>query len=312
MGLHGFYSVKDRPELETRLADALEKAKSGKKRRYATRLGWALGQLHLTNKNISPERRVRDAREALTALVPEIDPKEIPPRILADVGDALVEKGEGAAAVQIYQGLRKWWPRAPERDRAYAGLGFIAARAGKEPEALASFEQYEKSAVMPKTAPDARGISLVEGELGGKVALAKAAMLAKRDPGKAFDLLLAIQKTKSMPAGVRAESLMETARLHYKRGSYREALPYFEQVYLLFNRFPAIVADAYFERGESLEKLGMPEKAREVYSELVSREDLASFEPAKRGLKRAAALGGVIKPKNPDQGVMPPVNAAKP
>lgn len=311
LGLHGFYSAKDRPELETRLADALAKAKTEKKRRFATRLGWALAQLHLSNKNISPERRIRDAREALAALVPEIDPKEIAPRILADVGDALVNKGEGHKALEIYQGLRKWWPRAPERDRAYAGLGFVAVRAGKEPEALESFEKYEKSAVMPKTAPDGRGISLVEGELGGKVALAKAAILSKRDAEKALDILLALQKTKSMPASVRAESFMEAARLHYKRGNYREALPYFEQVYLLFNRFPEKVAEAYFERGGSLEKLGMPEKAREVYSELVSREDLASFEPSKLGLKRAIALGGVIKPKEPEEGVIPPATPVK-
>jgi len=311
MGLQGFYSGKDNPELENQLADALAKAKTENKRRLTTRLGWALAQLHLSNKNISPERRTRDAREALAALVPEIDPKEIAPRILADVGDALVEKGERAKAVEIYQGLRKWWPRAPERDRAYAGLGFIAARSGKEPEALASFEKYEKSAVMPKTAPDARGISLIEGELGGKVALAKAAIFSKRDVDQALNILLAIQKTKSMPASIRAESFMETARLHNKRGNHREALPYFEQVYLLFNRFPAMVADAYFERGESLEKLGMPDKAREVYSELVSREDLASFERSRQGFKRATALGGVIKPKEHDEGVIPPAAPGK-
>ncbi len=312
LGLLGFYPGKDKPEVENLLADALAKAKTENKRRYATRLGWALAQLHLSNKNISPERRIRDAREALAALVPEIDPKDIAPRILADVGDALVEKGELTKALEIYQGLRKWWPRAPERDRAYAGLGFIAARVGKEPDALVSFEKYEKSAVMPKTAPDARGISLIEGELGGKVALAKAGILAKRNSEQAFDLLLAIQKTKSMPAVIRAAALMETARLHYKKGNYREALPYFEQVYLLFNRFPAVVADAYFERGEALEKLGMPEKAREVYSELVSREDLAPFERSKAGLKRATALGGVIKPKESAESVIPPAAIDQP
>lgn len=306
LGLHGFYSVLDRHELQMRLVDALAQAKSDKKRRLATRLGWALAQLHLSNKNVSAVQAARDARGALASLVSEIDPKETAPRILADVGDALAENGETAKALEIYQGLRKWWPRAPERDRAYAGIGFSAFRAGKEPEALASFEKYEKSAIMPKTAPDGRGVSLVEGELGGKVALAKAAILSKRDGDKALDILLAIQKAKSMPASVRAESFMEAGRLYHKRGKHREALPYFEQVYLLFNRFPAMVAAAYYERGRSLEKLGLPDKAREVYSELVSREDLASFEPTKRGLKRATALGGVIQARQAEEGVVPP------
>ncbi len=306
LGLQGFYPGAEKIELETRLGDTLTKAKSERKRRFATRLGWAMAQLHLTNKNVSPELRVRDSREALVALVPEIDPKETAPRILADVGDALAERHDSENAALIYEGLRKWWPRAPEHDRAFAGLGFIAARAGDEPAALASFEKYERSAVMPKTAPDERGISLVEGELGGKVAFAKAGILAKRDADKAMDILLAVQRTKSMPAAVRAEAFMEAARLHAGRGRHREALPYFEQVYLLFNRFPAMVADAYFERGESLEKLGMPEKAREVYSELVTREDLASFERAKLGAARARALGGVIESASPDAGTIPP------
>ncbi|MEX1116702.1 MAG: tetratricopeptide repeat protein [Akkermansiaceae bacterium] len=311
IGLQGFYPGAEKLELETLLGDALAKAKSDKQPRFATRLGWALAQLHLTNKNISPELRIRDSREALAALVPEIYPKDTAPRILADVGDALVEKSDFENAAVIYEGLRKWWPRAPERDRAFAGLGFIAARADRELEALASFERYEKSALMPKTAPDARGISLVEGELGGKVALAKAALLSKRDAAKGVDILLALQKAKSMPAAIRAEAFMDAARLHAKGGRHREALPYFEQVYLLFNRFPAMVADAYFERGEALEKLGMPEKAREVYSELVTRGDLASFERAKLGAIRARALGGVIEPSNPEGGLIPPAPAIR-
>jgi len=311
IGLQGFYVGAEKLELASQLEKALVKARFDKQLRFATRLGWALANLHLTDKNVSLELRIRDSREAFAALVPEITPKETAPRILVDVGDALVEKSDFVNAVLIYEGLRKWWPRAPERDRAFAGLGFIAVREGRDAEALASFERYEKSALMPKTVADARGVSLVEGELGGKVALAKAELLGKRDAGKGLDILLAIQKAKSMPAAIRAEAFMHAARLHAKGGQYREALPYFEQVYLLFNRFPALVADAYFERGEALEKLGMPEKAREVYSELVSREDLASLERAKLGAIRARALGGVIEPSNPEGGLIPPVPAIR-
>lgn len=311
LGLLGFYSGADRLLLKARLEDELEKAKAVKKRRLATRIGWALAQLHLTNKSISPEVRSRDSREALVSLFPQIDPKDTAPRILADVADALAENRDSEHAALTYDGLRKWWPRAPERDRAYAGLGFIAARSGKEMEALAHFEKYEKSAIMPKTAPDLRGISLVEGELGGQVALAKAALLAKRNVDQSLDILLAIQKTKTMPAQIRAGAFMNAARLHVKQKNYREALPYFEQVYLLFNRFPSLVAEAYYERGEVLEKLQMPEKAREVYSELATREDLISFEPSKRALKRAQVLGGLIEPKSSESGMIPPTSAPR-
>ncbi len=109
-----------------------------------------------------------------------------------------------------------------------------------------------------------------------------------------------------MPARVRADAFLDAARLHVKRQQFREALPYFEQVYLLFNRFPELVAKAYYERGEVLEKLNLPDKAREVYSELAQREDLATFGTAKLGLRRAEALGGLIPIKEPDEGLIPP------
>ena len=299
LGLQGFYLGEQKAELESLLGDALNKAKSANKKRLATRLGWALSQLSLTQKIKPADVRLADSQKALIALFPSIEAEETAPRILADVGDALATSGaaaDTANAILIYQGLRKWWPRAPECARAYAGLGFLAAAAGNETDALASFDQYEKSALMPKTAADARGITLVEGELGGKVALARAKLLTTRVPELALNLLLAVQKTKSMPAAIRAEAFISAARLHVKSSRLREALPYFEQVYLLFNRFPPLVADAYYERGEALEKLGMPEKAREVYSELVARTDLAAFKPTELARRRAIALGGIIPP----------------
>ena len=109
-----------------------------------------------------------------------------------------------------------------------------------------------------------------------------------------------------MSARVRAEAFLKTARLHVSRNRYRESLPYFEQVYLLFNRFPELVAVSYYERGLALEKLNLTDKAREVYSELALREDLATHELSKLGRQRAEALGGVIPPKEPEGGLISP------
>ncbi|HVJ46808.1 MAG TPA: tetratricopeptide repeat protein, partial [Luteolibacter sp.] len=141
--------------------------------------------------------------------------------------------------------------------------------------------------------------------LGGKVAMARADLLSTREPEQALNIFLAIQKSKAMPAKSRGEAFMKAAQLHVAQGRHREALPYFEQVYLLFNRFPEMVAAAYYERGEALEKLNMKDKAREVYSELATRDDLKSYKPAELGLARAEALGGVIEPKEPEGGIIP-------
>jgi hypothetical protein len=89
----------------------------------------------------------------------------------------------------------------------------------------------------------------------------------------------------------------------------RESLPFYEQVYVLFNRYPDLVAKAYWGRGQALEKLGSPELAREVYSELASREDLKATPEASQGRARAVALGGVLEPKVPEGGEIPPAEA---
>lgn len=309
LALHTFYPADERTDLESKLKIMLFRAEDEGQQRFATRLGWATAQLHLNAKGEqagTPEERATKYRNQLAALVPQINPEETSPRILADVADALAEQGDVETAKSLYEGLRKWWPRAPERDRAFAGLGFIAARSGETDEALASFARYERTSVMPKGSPDENGIALVQGELGAKVAMAQADLLAAREPEKAIHILLAIQKDRGMPARFRAEALMKTADVYVSRGQYRESLPYFEQVYILFNRFPELVAVAYHRRGQALEKLAMPDKAREVYSELVNRPDLAGFEPAKLARARAVALGGVLPPIDPADSVIPP------
>jgi tetratricopeptide (TPR) repeat protein len=307
--LQTFYPSSERVELETKMSGLLVMAKEARKKRFATRLGWALAQMHLSTKGqvaATQEERMAKCRAELVALVPHIDPQETSPRILADVADALADSGDAARAEILYDGLRKWWPRAPERDRAFAGLGFLAAKAGQGSKALEWFDRYERTAVMPKTAPDENGVALVQGEVGGKVAMARADLLAKDKPDDALLILLAIQKSKSMPTRSRAEAFMKTAELHVAHNRYREALPYFEQVYILFNRFPELVSAAYYGRGRALEELAMPDKAREVYSELANRTDLSEFESARLGAARARSLGGIIAPTQPEGGVIPP------
>ncbi|MBK1883958.1 tetratricopeptide repeat protein [Luteolibacter pohnpeiensis] len=310
LALQGFYSGSDRKLLETRFSDELAKAQDQGHKRMAVRLGWALAKLRLATIG-STDPHAKELRQQryqieLAALVSEIEPKDTAPMILADVGDALAANGDTKQAKEIYEGLRKWWPRSPERDRAYAGLGFASVKEGNEPEALEDFDRFEKTSIMPRSTPDENGITLVQSDLGGEVAIARSKLLANRDPEKSLQILLALQRSKAMPARIRGEAFLEAGRRHVSRQQFREALPYFEQVYLLFNRYPALVASAYFERGQALEKLGLPDKAREVYSELVTRDDLKGTESTKQGLERAQALGGVLAPKNPEGALVPP------
>ena len=163
---------------------------------------------------------------------------------------------------------------------------------------------------MPKSAPDGNGVSLVEAEIGGKVALARARLLEPARPEEALHFYGAVQKSKVMPSRLRAESFLGAAALQAKRGKARESLPLFEQVYVLYNRYPDLVAKAYWGRAQALEKLGNCQLAREVDSELALREDLQGTPESGLGRKRAEELGGVIEPKVPEGGEIPPVTDA--
>ncbi len=305
------YPDSDKIQLEEKLNELATQAKTTLQKRLAVRSRWALAMFYLDHPFFPAELRANKSRDMLADLAPDVVPDETSPKILADVADALMERGELPAARTMYENVRKWWPRAPERDRAFAGLGFLAQRAGQPEVALTAFDRFEKMAVMPKSAPDANGVSLVESELGAKVALARADLLSNSSPEKALHVLLALQKSKAMPAKTRAQALMAAARMHVSRSQFREALPYFEQIYLLYNRFPDLVADAYFERGQALEKLKMNDQAREVYSELANRADLQEMAPAKSARARAEALGGVIPPAAPEGEMIAPTSSTR-
>lgn len=290
LGLNALYPGDQKQELQMLLQKEKREAELQSKTHYVARLGWAEAQL--IQRSQPDESRVMLARTG-----DKLDPKETAPRILIDCAEAQASIGDSKGAGRLFEGLRKWYPRAPERDRAFAGLGFLALEQGDETRALEMFDRFEKTAGMAKSAPDAKGISLVESDIGGKVALARGRLLEPREKDQALNLYGAVQKSKAMPSRLRAEAFLSAASLLFKRDQFREALPYYEQLYVLFNRYPELVAKAYWGRGQALEKLGKSDEAREVYSELALRDDLKSTREAADGRQRAISLGGVIEHK---------------
>lgn len=303
LGLAELYPGDGREQLRSLLQQERGLAEQRKQAAYVIRLGWAEAQL-------LQRSQAGECRARLAELGTGLDPKAAAPRVIADCAEALAAAGKGQEAERLFEGLRKWYPRAPERDRAFAGLGFLAVERGESAKALAMFDRFDKTAVMPKSAPDANGISLVEAEVGGKVALARARLLEGARPDEALHLYGAVQKSKAMPSRLRAESFLAAAGLQANRGQWRESLPLYEQVYVLYNRYPDLVARAYWGRAQALEKLGNPELAREVVSELARREDLNATPESAWGRKRAIELGGVIQPELPEGGEIPPAAGA--
>ena len=80
----------------------------------------------------------------LLEALPLVKAKSTSPRIIADCADALRESGKLAEARALYVELRKWHPRAMEKDRAFLGLGLIAVAENQPDEALKSLARFEK------------------------------------------------------------------------------------------------------------------------------------------------------------------------
>ena len=208
------------------------------------------------------------------------------PQLIADFAEALLASGQEKEGEQMSLDLVKWNPRAPQKDRALANLGFLEMKRGHERVALEKFDRFEKETLG----------SLVF----GRVLLAKAALLQKRgDKTKALAALEAVLANKYSTGSEKAEALYRIGEIHMADGKPELAVPYFQRIYVMHGRWGEWVAKAYFRSGEAFEKLMDTPSARKTYQELATKDDLADFPESKLAKDRLQALGGPLKEEAP-------------
>lgn len=245
-----------------------QRALTSKQRSLAARSLWAQAQ---AMKRAQPMQ----ATAQLIKLSAELDPEIHEAAMLADAADAQREMGERQEAKRLYQGIVKWHPNALERDRADAGLGFLAMGQRDFNQALEHFDRVERRG--------SGSVSL------GDLVFAKAQCLDKM--GQRLEALTCLEMLladKSMASEPKARALVLSGQW-IADSDKKKALVYFERVYVAYGKFSEQVAQAYFKRGELLELLGESSKAKELYTEMVSREDLKPYpEYAKANSKLGA------------------------
>ncbi len=192
------------------------------------------------------------------------DPSEHSPAIVADCADFLRGEDRPNEAKKLYAGLRKWNPRAVERERAYFGLASIASKDSEWDEAVVQLEKLRDEGVSPALQAD------------GQMLLATI-QLQRDDRSAARATYEALLEDKFAPARTKGEALVALGGLLSSMNEKKKAAAYFERVYIGYGRYPDLVAKAYRKRGQLLEDLGMPEKAVEVYTEMTGRADLEDF-----------------------------------
>lgn len=269
-------------EYLTLLQDLQEKAEKAGKKPLVLRTLWARS---LVKKKSDPAGSVALLLEAAKLA----DVQSTNPLLLADFAGAFEAAGKPAEAIALYRDLVKWNPRAPQKDRALAALGFSELEQGNEAAALEWFERFEKECPGSTQA--------------GRVFLAKADLEDKRGrKAAARKTLEALLAAEYVTGNLKAEALFRLGQLHMSEGKPQLAVPYFQRIYVMHGRWIDWVAKAYLRSGEAFEKLQDTQSARRTYQEMTEKEGLSELPETAKARKRLETLGGPLPASASAQG----------
>lgn len=223
-------------------------------------------------------------RSQLLDVAKWVDPKIHNPVLSVAVAEAQFEAGNTGLAKTLLTEIRRWHPRAVQKDRIYRSLGRIEKEEGDADKAIEYFEKFEREAISSVHLADVR--------------LEKADLL--RSQGKsaaAFATLESILETEGVTAETKAKTLYQLGETSAEEKQLKKALVYFERLYVAYGKFGELNAKAYWERGQILEELDLDREALQTYEELVSRDDLAKFDEAKKAPERIDRLRSTLPPE---------------
>jgi len=181
-----------------------------------------------------------------------------------------------------------------EKDRAFLGLGLIAVAENQPDEALKSLARFEKETL---GSPLVSTVAGIKGDL----------LVGKRKFDEAKAEYERILEMPYAARQVKAQTLLKLGDLLVKQKQDLKSAAYFERVYVSYGKYLPEVAQAYWKRGQALDRLGMADKALEVYRELGLRTELAALPEAQQAVQ-------LLNKRSPDWRLTPSTTepAAKP
>lgn len=257
-------------ELLTRLQITKTRAGVADDTILAARAGWA-------KSIVVGAKNPTAARSELMDIAKYVDPKVQSPTVSVPVAEALLEAGNVLTAKKLLTEIRRWHPRAVQKDRIYRALGDIAVEEGDLDKAIGFYEKFEREAVAST--------------LLGDVRLKKAAIqIELGKTAQARETLESILTTEGVTSEMKAGALMALGESYASAGEHEKAIVYFERLYVAYGKFGELNARAYWLRALSLEELDLKREALETYEELVSRNDLSRFEEVKKATPKIESL----------------------
>jgi len=255
-------------------------AEENDERTLAIRTMWALSQAVQKSDPALSQALLREASVL-------VNPQSTGPAILADCAaaqmDAAATEDDPAEAARrrelatnLYRDLLKWYPRAPQKDRALGALARLSLERGDTQSALDYYARIERdtpwSSLMGEVLQTRAELEVQEGRLD-----------------EAVDSYTRLLAAENVSGKLKADALLALGELEMARNRPQMAIPYYQRIYILYSRWREAVARAYLRSGEAFEKIEDLEAARKTYEELLGREDLTNLpeiEEAREKLKR--------------------------
>ncbi len=270
MNLARLYPGEEQEAFVTRLDQLTENASSKKKATLASRARWVQANLLQASNPAKAKALLLDTANSTA-------PADLSVPVLADVADALREEGELDKATEYYRAILRYYPLSLMKDRAHAGLGFVALANGDDKLALQSFETFRKVAVNSPLTPE--------------ILLATADIHEKR--GEREEALVALEELVNLPSTKgkqKVETIYRIGKLYRAAGKPKKAIAYFQRIYILHGGLPEFVAQSYWESGQAFEELDMKDEAWRTYKELSDNSDLEATPEYALARKRLEQL----------------------
>jgi TolA-binding protein len=224
-------------------------------------------------RKTAPER----SQAALLEAAPFLKVQADNPEVMADIADALRVAGRTPEAETLYRDLRKWNPRAMQRDRAFMALAEMARDRGETEEARKWFARLEREVPNSPLVP------------GAQLALARMLSAEFRFKEAAAKLEPVLTRRGVQPR-IKAQSMLLLADNSLSDNKVEAAIPYYEKIYLLYGRFAPEAAQAFLGHGKALEKQGKEKEAAGVYRDMLERAEVATLPAAQEARERMRKL----------------------
>ena len=244
------------------------------------RTTFAMRLIHAQAKTV--ERGDLRLSQSLLATASEYaDPKVHSPALLVDFGNALIDVGRVREGEEMLRDALRWNPRVIEKDQILSALGKLELERGNDAAAMAWFDRFEKETL---------GTTAF-----GSTMLAKARLLEKSGKLEAMRRVLeAVLSNDGVKGEQKAEALYLIGESHMTEKTPKMAIPFFQRIYVMHQRWKPWVAKAYKRSGEGFELLQDELSARRTYHELVSAPELEEYPETIEAKKRLDALGGPV------------------